>query len=349
MPRSNFDVVTIGTAVRDVFLTSPLFKIVEDKEHLKKLGFKDGKAECFAFGGKIIIDRPIFVTGGGATNTAVTFARSGLSTGSIISLGDDVTGKEIVKELSGEGIRTFVSYSKDLGTGYDTILLNLGGERSILVYRGASNDLSLNGLGISRLKAKCLYVSPGGLHMAVVERAINHFHSKGAIIAINPSSHYLKLGHNRLSKILKKTAILTLNKSEAAILAGFSEDVSEKSVLKKLSGIVDGVVLITDGANGSILSKDDLVYRAGIFQERVLKDRTGAGDGFASAFVAAIVKSGENISSLTDKTIKEALKFASANATSIVENIGSKEGILTSSGFEKSKRFSAFSVRKTLL
>lgn len=348
MAKSNFDVVTIGTAVRDVFLSSPLFKVVEDKEHLKKLGFEDGKAECFAFGGKIKIDKPLFTSGGGATNTAVTFARSGLKTAAILSLGKDSIAKEIIAELKEEKIDPLVSYSQEHSTGYDTILLNIGGERSILVYRGASNDLKLRDIGISKIKSKWVYISPGQLPLDLVKETINYFHKAGAFIAINPSSHYLKLGKKRLAPIFKNLSLLTMNKDEAALLTSSGSN-DERKMIKGLTKLTDALVVITDGANGSFLSDGKLIYRAGIFPEKVLKDRTGAGDAFGSALVAAIAKSLENPVKLSDKTIKQALRFASANATSVVEHIGSKEGILSEKEFEGARRFKNFSVRRTLL
>ncbi|MDP3881235.1 MAG: carbohydrate kinase family protein [bacterium] len=348
MAKSNFDVITIGTAVRDVFLSSPLFKIVEDKEHLKKLGFEDGKAECFAFGGKIKIDKPIFTSGGGATNAAVTFARAGLKTAAILSLGKDSIAKEIIDELKEEKINPIVSYSSENGTGYDTILLNLGGERSILVYRGASNDLSLRSIGLSKLKSKWVYISPGQLPLELVKEIVNHFHKSGSFIAMNPSSHYLKLGQKRLESILQKVSVLTLNRSEAALLVN-GKGGDDRQMLKKIAKLSEAIVVITDGANGSCLSDGKLIYRAGIFPEKVLRDRTGAGDAFGSAVVAVIAKSKEHPDKISENTIKQALRFASANATSVVEHIGSKAGILKEKDFEGERRFKNFSVRKTLL
>ena len=90
-----YDVITIGTASRDVFLQSEAFKIFKDPEHLKKIGFPEGEAQCFALGGKIDIREPVFATGGGATNTAVTFARQGFKTAAFIKIGRDEDGDEL--------------------------------------------------------------------------------------------------------------------------------------------------------------------------------------------------------------------------------------------------------------
>ena len=65
--KNKFDIITIGSATRDIFMKSEQFKIVEDKS------FATGQGECFALGSKIEIKDIVFASGGGGTNTAVTF------------------------------------------------------------------------------------------------------------------------------------------------------------------------------------------------------------------------------------------------------------------------------------
>src|SRR3989344_5284647 len=113
-----YDVITIGTATRDVFLQSPLFRALKDEHFTASAGFPTGEAGCFAFGGKSDIGKPVFSTGGGATNAAVTFARQGLQAAAIISIGKDESGKAIVSELKGENVKPVISYAKELHTAY---------------------------------------------------------------------------------------------------------------------------------------------------------------------------------------------------------------------------------------
>src|SRR3989344_8411087 len=111
-----FDVITIGTATRDIFLTSSLFQVVSDPKHLKKLGFAAGEAQCFALGGKIEIGKPILTTGGGATNAAVTFSRQGLKTAALIKIGGDSAASEVLAELKKENITPLAIGEKNNGT-----------------------------------------------------------------------------------------------------------------------------------------------------------------------------------------------------------------------------------------
>ena len=59
--------------------------------------------------------------------------------------------------------------------------------------------------------------------------------------------------------------------------------------------------------------------RIGIYEDVKVKDSTGAGDAFGSGFLAAFADG---------KSLQESLVFASANSTSVVQQIGSKAGII---------------------
>ncbi len=156
-----YDIITIGTATRDIFLRSAHFKPIKDPHFTAQLGFPTGVGECFAFGGKIEIDPPYATTGGGSTNAAVTFARQGFGTAAVISIAKDENGKAVIADLKKENVKPVVSYAPGLETSYSTILLSETGERTILVYRGASDYMGR--VSSARLKAKWAYIVPGAI------------------------------------------------------------------------------------------------------------------------------------------------------------------------------------------
>src|SRR3989338_3545132 len=128
-----FDCITVGAAIRDVFLKSKEFKAKKDPK------IKNLTDLVLPLGSKINVDELIFETGGGATNAAVTFARQGLKTGCIARVGDDPGGKATIEFLENEGVDTnLILRSKEYYTAYSIILVTATGERTILVYRGAS-------------------------------------------------------------------------------------------------------------------------------------------------------------------------------------------------------------------
>src|SRR3989338_1492569 len=118
-----YDIITIGTATRDIFLSSPLFKVVRDPKHLQKLGFPTGEAQCFALGSKIEVADLTIANGGGALNSAITFSRQNLKVAAVIKLGNDQVGEEIIKELKKEKIASFAVKDSQKGSALSTILL----------------------------------------------------------------------------------------------------------------------------------------------------------------------------------------------------------------------------------
>ena len=322
-----YDVITIGTATRDVFLTSPLFKVLRDPIHLKKIGFKTGEAECFALGSKINIDKPVLALGGGAVNTSITFSRQGFKTAALVRVGNDEFGESILKELKSERVTPIAVRDKKISTAYSTILLTPGGERTILVYRGASGDFQKKEVPLRNLRARWVFISPGTIALSIIQSMVSHLKKRETMIAMNPSKHYLKMGASKLKPLLKNLDVVIVNREEASYLTGLDYKQNRK-IFKKFSDMVGGIAVMTDGAGGSFVSDGEYFYRAGIFKEKKLVDRTGAGDAFGSAFVAGLIQK---------RDICWALRLASANATSVIERVGAQEGVLRKKDFKKKR------------
>lgn len=343
-----YDVITIGTATRDVFLQSPLFRILRDPRHLKKLGFPSGEAQLLALGGKIEIKKLIFVSGGGATNAGVTFSRQKLKTATLIKIGIDEAAKAVLDELKKENIKGIILVDKKVGTASSTILLAPTGERTILNYRGASEDLEKKEIPLDKLQAKWAYVVPGRISFSIIELMVNHFANRKIEIAINPSKAMLEMGLNKLTNILRKSKVVLLNREEASYLTGVRYN-DEKKIFRELDKVVPGIAIMTDGSRGAFVSDGRLMFQAGIFKEKKLIDRTGAGDAFGSGFVAGLIQKKEECEKGKCKieNVKYAIRLASANATSVIERVGAKPGILTKADFEKSTRFKHLKIKIT--
>ncbi|MEX1014564.1 MAG: carbohydrate kinase family protein [Candidatus Paceibacterota bacterium] len=324
-----YDVITIGTATQDVFISSSNIKHLKDPKHLKKIGFPKGEAECFAMGAKIDLEELDVTYGGGATNTAVTFARQGLKTASLIRVGDGDIGKGIISNLEKEKIEPIAIEDKKEKSGYSVIIITPKGERTILTYRGAASSFKKREIKVSKLEAKWVYINPSEIPISTTKWMIAYFKKKGIKVAINPSNYYLEKGIRKLKPILKKVDVVIMNREEAAKLAKVDYD-KEKLIFRKFDKVIEGIAVMTDGKNGAYVSDGRFLYRSGIYKNKNdVIDRTGAGDAFGSGFVAGLAK---------ENDIAFAIKLASANATSVVESIGAQAGILDGKSV-KSKRY----------
>ncbi|MEK7549299.1 MAG: carbohydrate kinase family protein [Patescibacteria group bacterium] len=341
-----YDVITIGTATRDVFLTSPFFKTVSDPKHLKKIGFPTGEAQCFALGGKIEIGKPVFTTGGGATNAAVTFSRQKFKVAALVKIGGDKSAENIISELEKENIIPLAIQERQNGTAFSMILLSPTGERTILVYRGASEDLKIQEIPFNKIKSRWAYIVPGKIPFEIMAKIFDRLVKNETLIAFNPSKYYIEMGAGKIKPLLSKSKVVILNREEAAYLTG-ADYQKEKEIFRRLDKIVFGIVAMTDGPKGVLVSDGRKIYKAGIFKNKKIVDRTGAGDAFGSGFIAGLIQKEENC----DKglcqpfNIEYAIRLGSANAASVVERVGAKAGILTKDEFEKSERWRQFPVK----
>lgn len=303
----NIHIIAIGAAVQDVILRGRIFEPHRDED--------GDKIEEFELGSKNEVDAITHSTGGGATNAAVTFARQGLRSYFMGRIGDDVAGKVVLDALRQDNVDTsLVSYSKELGTGFSTILLAPNGERTVMVYRGASSHYQLKESDFLNRMASWFYISSLSGDMKSLAMIVAYAKKHNIKVAINPGKEELK-AKKELKALLPSFDILSLNKEEMGSL--FNGETTRDLAIAAAKQVP--IVLVTDGSKGSVACDGEKTYKAGMYEDVPVIDRLGAGDAFTSGFVAGIARG---------QTIEEALTLASANSTSVVTQIGTKAGIL---------------------
>lgn len=303
--------LAIGAAVQDVFLShSDEFKPVSDKaahEQFMKLDL----------GGKADVNNINFSTGGGATNAAVTFARQGLASQFMGTVGHDPAGLAVLDDLDKEGVdTTHVSYSERYNTGYSVLLLAPSGERTILTYRGASTHYDPKHFNLANTDADWLYVSSMAGSMEALDKIFTQARELNIKVFFNPGKGELR-HPQKLKALLDDVTVLSVNKEEAVQIV---EGESLEELTRHLLHYVP-VAIISDGPNGVMASDGKVLVRAGMYQDVKVIDRTGAGDAFGSGFLSQWSQG---------KSLKDSIVFASANSTSVVTKIGAKTGILRS-------------------
>lgn len=340
--KNMYDIITFGSATKDIFLKIKRLKSASGKS------FISGKGICFNLGSKIDIDEIFFSSGGGGTNTAATFANQGFKVAYCGAVGDDLAGKEIIQELGGLGVDTqFIIKKGEKPTNHSIVFINPNGERTIFVYRGASEELKKEDIPWLRDSphtkgtvpvAKWFYIAPlsgslclpAGRQATLFENIVDFAYKNKIKVALNPGNCQLNLPFEKLKKILKKVNILFLNQEEASFLTKISYQ-KEKQIFKKLDEICPGIAIMGGDKKG-LVSDGKYIYIAKAPQIKVV-DRTGAGDAGASGFVAGFIKSKGNI--------EYAEQLGMANATSCLKKIGAKPGLL-----KKNEKFSKVEVIK---
>lgn len=297
-----FDIITFGSAVVDVFV---------DTDIAEKKG-----AICYPAGSKILLKNLRFDVGGGGTNTAVAFSKLGFKTGYIGKIGDDSDGESVLEVLKKENVKFLGKIKSDSITGYSIILDSRSHERTILTYKGINDELKENEISFRNLKTKWLYLSSLlGESFKTQKNLVNYLHKKGTKIAFNPSEYIIKVLD--LKPILKFTEVLILNKEEAELLCKKNR-AREKDLLRGLSSLGPKIVVITD-KDREILAYDGERKYSLIPHKVKVVERTGAGDAFASGFVAG---------KIAGKSIEESLRLGLQESESVIRHFGAKNGLI---------------------
>ncbi|MEA3378659.1 MAG: carbohydrate kinase family protein [Nanoarchaeota archaeon] len=295
-----YDIICVGSNAIDIFTNTEL----KEKSH------KHQRFIAYPSGSKILIKDTKFTTGGGGTNTAVTFSRLGLNTGYLGKVGNDYFGNMVLEELKKEKI-DFLGVRSKKKNSFSIVLDSKEHNRTILVFKGASSNLEFKEVKKSNLKTKWFYFSSQLKQSWQTQIKLVKFAKKQKIkVAFNPSQYLIK--KQNIKPILKNIEILILNKDEAKLLT------KKRDLLKELYAMGPKIVCITNGKKGITLYNGEYKYKLKPHKMKV-KERTGAGDAFASTFVAAIIK---NIS------IEEALKIALTNSESVIRYYGAKNRLL---------------------
>ena len=335
-----YDIITFGSAAQDIHLKSKAFKVLKDlpaeidKKYFQE-PFGQGKEICMALGSKIEIEDIIFSTGGGGTNTAATFAKQGLKTAFCGAIGIDVSGLEIVRELKRFKIDTkFLVKKKEKHTNHSVVIADIGGDRTILVYRGASDIMTEKDIPWGKVKkANWFYLAPfAGLLCDSFEKIVGFAYENKIKVAVNPSKEQLSLPEEQLKNIFRKIDILFLNQEEASFLTKIPFE-KERDIFKKIDDTFSGIAVMTRGADGVVASDGKYLYSAKADSAIKVVDTTGAGDSFASGFLSDFIR--------TNGDVESSIQLGLANSAGNLTEVGAKTGIL-----DKDAKFNRVSVLK---
>ncbi len=328
-----FDVITIGSAVRDIFARTKDLKQIKDKK------FAVGEAACFSLGSKLNLEEVNFSIGGGAINTAVTFANQGFRVAAITQIGADPEGQDIREKSMALGINCdFFSVDKDHATSFSFILSLPDGSRTVFRYKGASWYLKETSIPWSKMQTTWLYIN----HMAgathnILPRLLKTAKENGIRIAWNPGSTQLEK-KTELQKLMNYADVFTVNQEEASLITGIPYQ-KKKEIFKKLDDLVHGLVIMTKGKDGVEVSDGKMLWSAGVLPLKKIVDRTGAGDAFGSGFVAALMQQSGDI--------EYAMQLASANATSVLKHWGANNDLLKKG--DSPAKYGTLKIKKTVL
>lgn len=311
-----FDVISIGDVVTDAFI-----KLFDNDAHT----YKDEKGKWLAmpFGTKLPFDfAEVIEAVGNAANAAVSFARLGVSSGFVTNVGGDQHGIDMIHALTKNKVDTrFVRVNPNKKSNYHYVLWYKD-ERTILI-KHEEYDYHWPHLRPNEVPSWVYFSSISEHAIPYHDQASDWLDDRPDVkLAFQPGTFQMEAGAERLKRIYARTEILILNREEAVLVSGGKYD-DLHGLLDKLHALGPKTVVITDGPKGAYASDGKERLQMPLYPDpKPPYERTGAGDAFASTFVAAIIK-GNNL--------EGALQWAPINSMSVVQKVGAQAGLLNHS------------------
>lgn len=343
-------ILTLGGATQDIFIHYENAQTVEFCSPHEKKSFL-----LLQEGAKIEINKIRYSTGGGATNSAVSFKRLGFDVSSFFKIGGDSQGMQVLQALKQEGVGVadcIIDPHDQTGISY--IIPSYRGDRTVLAFRGANTHIikeeipfdSFN--NYSYLYITSLSGDSSQLLLPITQQA----KKAGVIIANNPGISQLDAGAEMLCKSLPFIDILILNREEAhqfmvSLLQtdkkvfDVSSTVKYKPFTNAPSLLTDfftyqdinfnlihffketlkrgpKVVVVTNGSEGVYVCSEKEIYFHPSLKVQLIST-LGAGDAFGSAFVAGYA---------LFNSIEKAIRSGILNSVSVIQHVDAKEGLL---------------------
>jgi len=314
------DLLAIGDIVTDAFI-----KLIDNQAYVTEND--QGKWLTMQFGTKLPFDHAEVLEGvGNASNAAVSASRLGLRTSFVTNVGDDKEGLSMIKALQKEKIDTSLVRVNARKVSNMHYVLWYKEERTILInhenykyyWPHLRPDEIPRWVYFSSISENALEY-----HDQVSDWLDKHPDVK---LAFQPGTFQMKAGTERLKRLYARSEVMVLNREEAEFVSGGKrEDLHD--MFDRLHALGCKIVVITDGPDGAYASDGNQRLKMPLYPDPAPpKERTGAGDAFASTFVAALAKG---------NSLEGALQWAPINSMSVVQQTGAQAGLLTEKELEE--------------
>ena len=312
MPK--YDIVSIGDTTIDAF--------IELHEASVHCAIDHTNCQlCLSYADKVPYESLVMQPAGNSTNNAVGSARLGMKNAFVTSVGDDDSGRKIIKELREEGIDTrFINVNKGVLTNLHFIL-SFQAERTILIkHNKFSYKLP------KKLDTEWIYFSSMAAGTEKFHSELEKFLNKHTKIkvAFNPGTFQMRMGAQKLKGLYRRTHVLFLNREEAQLVLRHQTR-NVKTLLQGMHKLGAKIAVVTDGRDGSYASDGSKVWYLDEFTGPHV-EATGAGDAYGTAFTAAL---------FYGKTVPEAMAWGTINGGNVVQFIGPHAGLQTRAQIER--------------
>jgi sugar/nucleoside kinase (ribokinase family) len=317
MPDRRLDVLAIGNAIVDVIADADDAFLAREGMHKGAMRLID-EAEATRLYHAMGPGREL--SGGSAANTVAGLASLGLKAGFIGQLAEDQLGEIFQHDIRSLGVEFHTPAKSGIGaTGRCLIVVTPDGQRTMNTHLGAAQMLGAPSVDAAEVaQAGILYLEgylwdPEGPR-AAMHKAMDAARAAGTKVAFTLSDSFVVDRHrDDLLRLLadKRIDILFANQVEVEALA------EARDVEQAIAALHDKVetLVVTRHEHGALAIHSG--ERAQVPAESIgrLVDTTGAGDLFASGFLAGEARG---------LTLEQSLKLGAICAAEVIQHYGAR-------------------------
>jgi len=317
------DVLAVGDIVTDAFI-----KLLPHEAEIDKDPVDKHPLLCMTYGSKIPFKEAVIIEGvGNSANAAVSLARLGLKASIYANVGDDQIGRDMVVALKKNGVQTqYVHVNKGKVSNYHYVLWYKD-DRTILIKH---EDYDYRWPHIAEEDTpQWIYLSSFAESGVDLHKDISAYLTKHPTVklAFQPGTFQMRMGFEKLAYLYKQTEIFGVNVEEAQMMTDQPGERDIRKLVAPIHAYGPKMVCITDGPHGSYASDGETVWEMRNYPDPAPPfERTGAGDAYASTFIAGLIKTGD---------IKQAMKWGPINSMNVVQKIGAQAGLITRPALDK--------------
>ena len=305
-----YDFVSVGDVTNDTFITLKDAEVHENNEQ---------KEICMRFGDKIPYESAEFISGvGNAGNAAISAKRLGLNTALVTDIGTDKSGDDCLAAWAKDNLDVSLVRRHSEFPTHHHYVLRFGAERTILIKH---SPWPYKLPDFFEMPEWIYFTSTGEHGEAYHHEIARYIMQSGTKLAFQPGTFQINLSaEGKINDIYEASELFFCNKEEAQrILKSSSTDI--KFLLEGIRALGPKIASITDGPKGAWMMSEEGAWMIPMYPDPAPpKNRTGAGDAFASTVTAMLA---------IGMSVPDALVRGPINSAMVVQQIGAQKGLLS--------------------
>jgi sugar/nucleoside kinase (ribokinase family) len=273
--------------------------------------------------GELVKTEGVHLTVGGcAANAGLDLAKLGLTVGVSGCVGNDPFGRFLTDSIADGGADTSgIHQSTDHGTACSLIINVDGEDRRFISTPGASVDFSPAHIPTEWLtETKVLYLGGYLMMPALENNAMRDLFAAARAAGVKTVLDVVLMGGDHywdaLELLLPEADYFLPNDDESKLITGFDDPIDQANRFRDAGA---HTVVITQGAEGTVLVSDSQKLRSGVYPTTVVGG-TGSGDAFDAGFMAGLI---------AEEDMAGCLRWGSVLGASCVRSIGATESVFT--------------------